>query len=50
MSGHGLDLLMIVALCVLIMTGLPVVFILTGCSIAFGVLGVAFGAFDTGSG
>ena len=46
MSGSGLDLLMIVALCVLIMTGLPVVFILTGCSIAFGALGVAFGVFD----
>ena len=46
MSGSGLDLLMIAALCVLIMTGLPVVFILTGCSIAFGALGVAFGVFD----
>ncbi len=45
-AGSVLDLLMIVALCVLIMTGLPVVFILTGCSIVFGALGVAFGAFD----
>jgi TRAP-type mannitol/chloroaromatic compound transport system permease large subunit len=42
----SLDLFMIVALCALIMTGLPVVFVLTGCSILFGALGVVFGAFD----
>jgi tripartite ATP-independent transporter DctM subunit len=42
----SLDLFMIVALCALIMTGLPVVFVLTGCSILFGALGVAFGTFD----
>lgn len=48
MSGTvlALDLLMVIALCALIMTGLPVVFVLTGCSIAFGALGAALGAFD----
>jgi TRAP-type mannitol/chloroaromatic compound transport system permease large subunit len=48
MSGiaSSLDLLMIVALCVLIMTGLPVAFVLTGCSIVFGALGAASGTFD----
>jgi tripartite ATP-independent transporter DctM subunit len=48
MSGAGaiLDLLMMIALCTLIMTGIPVVFILTGCSIVFGLLGIVFGAFD----
>jgi tripartite ATP-independent transporter DctM subunit len=48
MSGAGaiLDLLMMIALCTLIMTGIPVVFILTGCAIVFGGLGILFGAFD----
>ncbi len=48
MSGAGqiLDLLMLVALCTLIMVGVPVVFILTGCAIVFGALGILFGAFD----
>ncbi|MCW8084358.1 TRAP transporter large permease [Sabulicella glaciei] len=44
--GSILDLLMMVALCTLIMTGIPVVFILTGCSIVFAGLGILFGAFD----
>lgn len=44
--GETLDLFMLVALCTLIMTGLPVVFILTGCAVAFGVLGMLFGVFD----
>jgi TRAP-type mannitol/chloroaromatic compound transport system permease large subunit len=48
LSGIGpvLDLLMLLALCTLIMLGLPVVFILTGCAIVFGGLGILFGAFD----
>lgn len=41
-----LDLLMVAALCALIMTGLPVVFVLTGCAVAFGGLGILFGVFD----
>jgi tripartite ATP-independent transporter DctM subunit len=44
--GSVLDLLMLVALCTLIMVGVPVVFILTGCAIVFGGLGILFGAFD----
>jgi tripartite ATP-independent transporter DctM subunit len=44
--GPVLDLLMLLALCTLIMLGIPVVFILTGCSIVFGGLGILFGAFD----
>jgi TRAP-type mannitol/chloroaromatic compound transport system permease large subunit len=44
--GAILDLLMFIALCVLILTGLPVVFILTGCAIVFGGLGWAMGVFD----
>lgn len=44
--GPILDLLMLVALCTLIMVGVPVVFILTGCAIVFGVLGILLGAFD----
>jgi TRAP-type mannitol/chloroaromatic compound transport system permease large subunit len=50
MSGHWigqvLDLLMFASLCLLILTGVPVVFILTGCAIVFGALGIAFGVFD----
>jgi tripartite ATP-independent transporter DctM subunit len=45
-AGSILDLLMMVALCTLIMVGVPVVFILTGCAIVFGALGILFGAFD----
>ena len=45
--GQALDLLMFFSLCVLILTGVPVVFLLTGCAIVFGGLGVAFGVFDT---
>ena len=45
-AGSILDLIMMVALCLLIMTGVPVVFVLTGCSIVFGALGILFGAFD----
>jgi tripartite ATP-independent transporter DctM subunit len=44
--GSILDLMMMAALCTLIMTGVPVVFILTGCAIVFGGLGILFGAFD----
>ncbi|WP_232474948.1 TRAP transporter large permease [Neoroseomonas rubea] len=44
--GPMLDLLMLVALCTLIMVGVPVVFILTGCAIVFGGLGILLGAFD----
>jgi tripartite ATP-independent transporter DctM subunit len=45
--GQVLDLLMFASLCLLILTGIPVVFLLTGCAIVFGALGVAFGVFDT---
>ncbi len=44
--AHILDLLMIIALCTLIMLGIPVVFILTGCAVIFAFLGVMLGAFD----
>ena len=44
--GQWLDLAMMIALCTLIMTGIPVVFILTGCAIVFAALGILFGAFD----
>ncbi len=44
--GSILDLLMFLSLCLLILTGLPVVFILTGCAVVFGALGIAFGVFD----
>jgi TRAP-type mannitol/chloroaromatic compound transport system permease large subunit len=44
--GGALDLLMFLSLCLLILTGLPVVFILTGCSIVFGAIGYALGLFD----
>jgi tripartite ATP-independent transporter DctM subunit len=48
LSGIGpiLDLMMLAALCTLIMVGIPVVFILTGCAIVFGALGILAGAFD----
>jgi TRAP-type mannitol/chloroaromatic compound transport system permease large subunit len=49
-SGHGLgaflDFLMFLSLCGLILTGLPVVFILTGCAVIFGAIGYALGVFD----
>jgi tripartite ATP-independent transporter DctM subunit len=45
--GQVLDLLMFLTLCLLILTGIPVVFLLTGCAIVFGALGIAFGVFDT---
>lgn len=45
--GQVLDLLMFASLCLLILTGVPVVFLLTGCAIVFGGLGIAFGVFDT---
>ena len=44
--GSMLDVMMMVALCTLIMVGIPVVFILTGCAIIFAALGILFGAFD----
>jgi len=37
---------MFLSLCALILTGLPVVFILTGCAVVFGALGIALGVFD----
>ena len=44
--GQVLDLLMFASLCLLILTGVPVVFLLTGTAIVFGALGIAFGVFD----
>jgi tripartite ATP-independent transporter DctM subunit len=44
--GEILDLLMFLSLCLLILTGIPVVFILTGCAIVFGAIGIALGVFD----
>ena len=44
--GQSLDLLMFLSLCVLILTGFPVVFILTGSAIVFGALGILTGVFD----
>jgi tripartite ATP-independent transporter DctM subunit len=44
--GMILDLLMMIALCTLILLGVPVVFILTGCAVAFAALGMMFGVFD----
>jgi TRAP-type mannitol/chloroaromatic compound transport system permease large subunit len=44
--GSVLDLLMFLSLCLLILTGLPVVFILTGCAVVFGALGILLGVFD----
>jgi len=41
-----LDLLMFAALCVLIMSGVPMVFVLAGTAILFAVLGAVFGGFD----
>lgn len=48
MSGPGLwlNIGMMVVLCTGIMIGLPVVFILTGCAMVFGGLGILFGVFD----
>ncbi|WP_337875722.1 TRAP transporter large permease subunit [Elioraea sp.] len=43
--GGVLDILMFATLCVAILTGFPVVFILTGTALLFGALGWAFGAF-----
>ncbi|WP_199231424.1 TRAP transporter large permease [Falsiroseomonas bella] len=45
--GQVLDLLMFASLCALILTGVPVTFILTGCAIVFGGLGILFGVFDS---
>ncbi|WP_170985158.1 TRAP transporter large permease subunit [Roseomonas sp. AR75] len=45
--GQALDLLMFGTLCLLILTGVPVTFILTGCAIVFGGLGILFGVFDS---
>jgi tripartite ATP-independent transporter DctM subunit len=44
--GSVLDLLMFLSLCLLILTGIPVVFILTGTAIVFGTLGILLGVFD----
>ena len=45
-AGLWLNIGMMAALCTLILAGIPVVFVLTSCSIIFGALGVLFGAFD----
>ncbi|TCH97275.1 TRAP transporter large permease subunit [Roseococcus sp. SYP-B2431] len=44
--GLWLNIGMMAALCTFIMVGLPVMFILTGCAMVFGGLGIAFGVFD----
>lgn len=44
--GVWLNIGMMVALCTFIMIGLPVMFILTGCALVFGGLGIYFGVFD----
>ncbi len=45
-TGGVLDILMFAALCVGILTGFPVVFILTGSALLFGALGWAAGVFS----
>ena len=49
MSGAGLwlNIGMMLTLCTCIMIGLPVVFILTGCAMVFGGLGILLGVFDS---
>ncbi len=49
MTGAGLwlNIGMMVALCTLILVGIPVAFVLTSCAILFGALGVIFGVFDS---
>ena len=42
-----LDLLMFAALAALIVIGAPIVFVLSGTAVAFALLGLAFGHFDT---
>jgi tripartite ATP-independent transporter DctM subunit len=44
--GGILDLFMFLSLCLLILTGVPVVFIFNGCAVVFGALGWALGTFD----
>jgi TRAP-type mannitol/chloroaromatic compound transport system permease large subunit len=44
-TGGALDILMFATLCVGILSGFPVVFILTGSALLFGALGWAFGVF-----
>jgi tripartite ATP-independent transporter DctM subunit len=46
--GGGLDVLMFLTLCVGILTGFPVVFILTGSALLFGLLGWGLGVFTPG--
>ena len=43
-----LDVMMIVALCLLILAGFPVAFSLAGTALLFALLGLAFGVFDIG--
>lgn len=43
-----LDVMMIVALCLLILAGFPVAFSLAGTALLFAFLGLAFGVFDIG--
>ncbi len=42
-----LDLIMFAAVCLCIMAGFPVAFTLAGVALAFGLIGYAFGVFDT---
>jgi tripartite ATP-independent transporter DctM subunit len=44
--AHTLDFFMMVSLCLFIMSGIPVVFVLTGCAVVFAGLGILFGVFD----
>jgi len=46
MLGGSLDLAMFASLCVGILSGFPVVFVLTGCAVLFGALGWALGVFN----
>ncbi len=44
--GTALDVLMFLSLCGLVLTGVPVVFVLTGTAILFGGLGIVSGVLD----
>ena len=46
MIGHGLDILMFVAMCAGILFGFPVVFTLAGIAVIFALIGWSLGAFN----
>ena len=48
MIGHGLDILMFVAMCAGILFGFPVVFTLAGIAVIFALIGWSLGAFNIG--